>query len=80
MHLEKIVKAGQIKVGDTLMIETKEGVIRPAKALDIVRPGVTDNSDGEEIIIDRGRNVYFITSLLVEGSSWVKEAQIVRGQ
>ncbi|WP_299197001.1 hypothetical protein, partial [uncultured Amphritea sp.] len=78
-RFEKVISAGQIQQDDHLILHTKEGIIT-AKANEIIRPGVTDDSDGEEVIYNRKKNHYFITSMVISGQSWVKEVYIVKPQ
>ena len=68
---KKINKVGMVKNGDVLYIETCYG---PFKA--IARKVLFPGQDKEEIVIHKGRNHYFIMSMLLDGSSWVKQAWI----
>ncbi len=77
MRLEKVIRAGQIKKGDLLIIREADG-INAVTAKTIVRPGSTEDSSGEEVIIHKKKNVYFITDLLIKGLSWAKECFVVK--
>lgn len=79
MRLEKVTKAGQIKINDLLVLKSSDGICLK-KAKEIIRPGVTAASNGEEVVIRKKTNRYFITSMLLSGESWIKEAYIVREQ
>ncbi|EIU6870660.1 hypothetical protein L5169_004797 [Vibrio parahaemolyticus] len=69
-----VSKVGQLKVGDKIIIQGKsERDSQFAKVKDVL------NVDGrEEIIINRKKNRYFITDMLIEGGSWAKFVQVTR--
>lgn len=77
MNLEQITRAGQIQEGDPIILKTRDGIMS-VQARTVIRPGVTDESDGEEVVYNRKKNHYFITSMVIGGTSWVREAHIVR--
>lgn len=57
------------KKGDTLIIETKKSKCK--KILVIVK-NVIDSGDGAEIVLNKSTNSYFIWSMYLDGSSWVR--------
>lgn len=69
-----VTAPGQIQVGDVLLIDDGRRVYS-APCAEICRPHIDP-----EIVINRKRNQYFITSMYLAGQSWVKEVQIVRHQ
>jgi len=74
VDLVVVTKEGQIKVGDKLKIigkNTRDD--QYAIAEDILMIG-----GNEEIIIDTDKNRYFITKLLIKGTSWAKQVCLVR--
>ena len=78
IRLDKLSKPGQINEGDILIIADGNGVIHSERAKIIVRPGVKCDCNGEEIILRKKKNIYFITDLFLKGKSWVKECYVVR--
>lgn len=68
IEFSAVTDFGQINQGETLVIEKKNGSKFMASAKAVVNRG----SPEEEIIICLGKNDYFITSMLLNGSSWVK--------
>ena len=75
MNFKKVTGPGQINVGDDLVINTKDGVIfAPAK--EVLNPGARA-PEGEEIVYNRKKNHYFITNMVINGNSWVKEVYII---
>lgn len=73
MQIEKIAKAGQVREGDLLLIGTNDGV-QEARARIVLNHG----TDREEVVIAKRSNRYFITSMLLDGTSWAKDVRIVR--
>lgn len=71
MPIKKLTAPGQIKKGDELTAEYK-GKTRPYIAEEILNPG----TDKEEVILDVEDNLYFITSMAIDGSSWAKNVEI----
>lgn len=63
---------GQIKEGDLLRFSTSDGM-EEAIAREVLYPG----TDTEEVIVNKRRNYYFITAKAIEGTSWVKDVQII---
>lgn len=70
---EQLIKAGQIKQGDKLLCWFN-GELKLYTAKEILNA----ETDREEIILKRRRNIYFITSMAIDGSSWAKNVHIVR--
>lgn len=73
LKFEPLTKAGQICEGDMLIFafdsEPKRFI-----AKEILCPG----SECEEVIVNRKKNQYFITSMAIDGTSWAKDVHIVR--
>jgi len=64
---------GQISKGDTLQIvgkNTRDDQITTVKEVITV-------SGNEEVILNKKKNYYFITKLVVDGTSWAKQVQIL---
>lgn len=72
VYLEPVTRLDQIQVGDMLMIDDGKTVYS-APCVEICRRHIDP-----EVVINRKKNQYFIVSLYLEGSSWVKEVSIVR--
>jgi len=70
--MNKLTLPGQIKEGDKLKITYKNEKINYI-AEEILNPG----TDREEIILDVDSNLYFITSMALDGTSWAKNVQIL---
>lgn len=68
IDIKKVDGVGQIKEGETLVIEKKNGVQFVAQARKVLHEG----EDAEEIVLCKGKNDYFIMSLYLAGESWVK--------
>jgi len=75
IDLNDLLYAGQIKEGDKLKV-TYEGERISYNAEKILNAG----TDKEEIILHVDSNLYFITSMAIEGTSWAKNVQIVAAQ
>ncbi len=75
----KLTAAGQIKVGDVLILHTKSGIIK-RKAKLVLNPGsaIKGGGEGEEVIYNRKKNHYFITNMVINQESWVREVYIAR--
>ncbi len=71
----KVTDLGMINEGDVLLIDTCYGKFK-AHAKTVIR----SNQPTEEVVIHKGRNHYFILSMLLDGSSWVNEAFIANGE
>jgi hypothetical protein len=64
---------GQLKQENTLLIEGSKGEIFIAEVRQIINPG----KSSEEIILAKGRNVYFVVSNYLQGKSWVKSVDVI---
>jgi hypothetical protein len=73
MELKRLSGAGEIKKGAPLLLEMRTGEIVPATAKKVLFPG----DFGEEIIYRKRKNHYFITSMVVDGTSHVRNVWIV---
>ncbi len=67
-----VTRAGQVKVGDKLRFKIGDKEYSQ-KAKLILRPG----TDKEEVIYDKGRNFYFITSMVISGGSNHKQVEVL---
>lgn len=68
IQFQSVTDYGQIKEGDTLAIEKANGCKFMATAKKIINPG----TQKEEVVICKSKNDYFIVSMLLDGTSWVK--------
>lgn len=68
MELIPLTGPGQLQVGDVLLIEKRNRIVAPAEVKEVIRAGTGE----EEIILAKGRNLYFIVSMFLRGESWVK--------
>lgn len=68
----KLTGAGQVQQGDTILCEYK-GNHQRYVAEEVLNPGTKH----EEIIIDVEKNKYFITSMVIDGSSWAKNVEVL---
>lgn len=73
IELIKVNKVGQINVGDMLYIDTCYGLFHVTAKLVLFK-----NETKEEVVIHKKKNHYFILSMLLDGSSWVKSVHILR--
>lgn len=62
---------GQIQKGDSLIVEYL-GVDRAHTVEEVLDPG----TDFEEVILNRRTNLYFITSTVIDGTSWASNVRI----
>jgi hypothetical protein len=69
---EPVTRAGQVKVGDNLRFKVGDSDCNTRAKL-ILHAG----TDKEEVIYDKGRNFYFITSMVVSGKSNHKGVQVL---
>jgi len=76
MNMHPLTSAGQIKEGNTLLIEADFCDPFQVQALMVIEPG----SAWEEIVYNRKKNHYFITSMVLDGTSRVKKVQIIRAK
>lgn len=74
IEMQAVTRVGQIKVGDTLVVENSRGVKFIAQARVICREG----TDKEEICFTKKSNKYFIMELYLDGKSWVKNISILK--
>lgn len=65
--------AGQVRAGDKLRIYDAQGEIKHFRVHEVLNPG---DPKLEEIIVNRRRNFYFITRMLLDRTSWAKRALI----
>ena len=68
IEFQSITDYGQINEGDTLAIEKTNGVKFMAVAKQVINAG----KESEEVVICLGKNDYFIVSMFLGGTSWVK--------
>lgn len=68
----ELTRSGQIKKGDTLEV-FNVGM----KELHEVDQVIDSGTSGEEIILDSKLNLYFITSMYLNASSWAKQVRVV---
>lgn len=64
-----VTAAGQLRQGDQINLLDKEGATKATEVKEVLNAG----TDKEEIIICLRKNLYFITSNYLRGTSWVKE-------
>jgi hypothetical protein len=69
--MKNLTAAGQIKVGYTVYCEYED---KPVKYL--VKQVLNPGTDREEIIVNKKKNRYFITSMAINGTSWAKNVRI----
>ena len=75
MWFQKLTDFSQIDEGDLILIEggfAKD--VFSARAMMVLNKGTPK----EEIVYNRGKNHYFITSMVLDGSSRVNEVVIAR--
>jgi len=73
--MKKVTSVGMITEGDTLLIDTCYGRFKA-----IAKKVLFQKESREEVIIHKGKNHYFILSMLLKGSSWVNEVFIANGE
>lgn len=71
--MKRLTAAGQIKCGDEIHCEYK-GKLKKYTAIEVLNPG----SDREEIVVNKKANIYFITSMAIDGTSWAKNVKFHR--
>lgn len=76
LKFKRIYKAGQVHEGDHIVLHTRNGIIT-AIAREVLNPGSTEPGNGEEVVYNRSKNHYFITSMLINNESWVKAAYVI---
>ena len=68
--MQNLTESGQIKAGATVVLAyKKEGQVHTVD--EVLGAG----SDREEILLDTKVNLYFITSMAVDGSSWAQDVK-----
>ncbi len=70
--LMPLLSAGQLEIGDIVLL-TFNGQRRPYDVENVLNP----KTDKEEIILDLAENLYFITSMAIDGTSWAKNVMMV---
>lgn len=73
IELQPVFCVGQIKTGDVLLINDGR-VTFPVEVKSVFNRGMGE----EEILISKSKNIYFIVSMVLEGTSWVKAASIIK--
>lgn len=68
MSYSKLMAYGQIEKGDKLVIVGRDGRVNRKKVREVLHSGTKN----EEVIISKASNSYFITSMVLAGSSWAK--------
>ena len=70
LNFKKVSDFGQIEDGDVLLISA-DFAKKPiaCEAIMVLSP----NTDKEEVVFNKGRNHYFVTSMLLDGTPRVKE-------
>lgn len=68
MNYQSLRGYGQILKGDKLIIISADGSVKKAVARDVLNK----NTRQEEIIINKKKNLYFIVSMVIDGTSWAK--------
>jgi len=68
--MHNLTAPGQIQKGATVVLAFKNKG-QAHTVVDVLMAG----TDREEILLCRKRNLYFITSMAVDGSSWAKEVK-----
>ena len=72
--MKTVTSEGQIKVGDKLQITGKN----PRDTQTVTAKEIIKVNGNKEVIINKKKNYYFITKMLVSGISWAKEVRIVQ--
>ena len=74
MNILKVDGVDQISKGDLLLLEKDDGITFPITVSEVINQG----REGEEILISKKRNLYFIMSMYLDGTSWIKDCKIVQ--
>ncbi|WP_444891754.1 hypothetical protein ACJJIE_00135 (plasmid) [Microbulbifer sp. TRSA001] len=69
MEGQPVTNFGQIKQGDTLVIERRQGGRFVVQVRQVIAPG----TGREEVVLSIGKNDYFIVSMFIDGTSWVRK-------
>ena len=64
---KKLERAGQIQEGDTLVLSYR-GEGQAHTVAEVLNPA----TDREEILLNIEDNLYFITSMAIDGTSWAE--------
>jgi hypothetical protein len=67
----EVLATGQIRAGDKVRVYDAQGVPKTYRVHEVLEPG---DPKREEIILNRRRNHYFITCMLLDRTSWAKRA------
>jgi len=67
----QLLSVGQIKEGDTVLVTFKNNR-RPYDVKEVLNAGTSK----EEILLDIEDNLYFITSMAIDGTSWAEDVCI----
>lgn len=73
--LTRVSGVGQIRAGSPLLLETREGDFVLAKAKLVLFPG---DPDEEEVVYRKRMNHYFITGMVLNGTSHIRNVWIVQ--
>lgn len=73
INFQVINNFGQLKKGDLIIIEMNCGKIKAKKVKEVINP----NTENEEVIYNMKRNYYFLTKMLLDGNSFVKNVSKV---
>ncbi|RLV60966.1 hypothetical protein D5018_03750 [Parashewanella curva] len=71
-----VCSEGQLKVGDKIKVigkSTSDDQVNTVKE-------VLEVDGREEIVINKTRNYYFITQMLITGQSWAKQVQVINDE
>lgn len=68
MNYKKLSKVGQIKKG-AIVVATYKSSVQKHTVDEVLHAG----TDKEEILLDTKSNLYFNTSMAIDGISWAKE-------
>lgn len=67
-----LTDVGQIKVNDSVFCEF-EGKKQKYRAKEVLNAGTEE----EEVLLNKKKNLYFITRMAIDGSSWAKNVSFV---
>ena len=68
--MKSLTEAGQIRDGAIVAL-TKNNVSKAYVVVKVIFPG----EGNEEILLRKKKNIYFITSMAIDGSSWAKDVK-----
>lgn len=75
MHLEPLTSGTKLEVGDIIIFDKGDG-LRSSKKIKAITYEIDKPID---IILNLKKNRYFILNQYLHGTSWVKNAHVVRG-